>query len=43
MAFRLVHTADIHFDSPLAPLALRDPELELIGGATRRAFVLAVE
>jgi hypothetical protein len=40
MAFRLVHTADIHFDSPLA---LRDPELELIGGATRRAFVLAVE
>ncbi len=37
--FRFVHTADIHLDSPLRSLALRDPELaELIGGATRRTF-----
>lgn len=37
--FRFVHTADIHLDSPLRSLALRDPDLaELIGGATRRAF-----
>ena len=44
MAFRFVHTADIHLDSPLATLALRDPELaELIGGATRKAFVVALE
>jgi DNA repair protein SbcD/Mre11 len=41
MAFRFVHTADVHLDSPLA---LRDPELaELIGGATRKAFVPALE
>ena len=44
MAFRFVHTADVHLDSPLATLALRDPELaELIGGATRKAFVAAIE
>jgi hypothetical protein len=44
MAFRFVHTADIHLDSPLATLALRDPELaELIGGATRKAFVMSLE
>ncbi len=44
MAFRFVHTADVHLDSPLATLALRDPELAaLIGGATRRAFVAALE
>ena len=42
MAFRFVHTADVHLDSPLATLALRDPELaDLIGGATRKAFVAA--
>jgi DNA repair protein SbcD/Mre11 len=36
MAFRFVHTADVHLDSPLA---LRDPELaDVIGGATRKAF-----
>ncbi|HEX5418864.1 MAG TPA: DNA repair exonuclease [Gammaproteobacteria bacterium] len=40
MAFRFVHSADIHLDSPLRSLALRDAELaELIGNATRRAFV----
>ena len=39
MPFRFVHTADIHLDSPLRSLALRDPALaELIGGATRLAF-----
>ena len=44
MAFRFVHTADIHLDSPLATLALRDPELaELIGGATRKAFAMSLE
>jgi hypothetical protein len=41
MAFRFVHTADIHLDSPLV---LRDPGLaDLIGGATRKAFFLVVE
>ncbi len=44
MGFRFVHTADLHLDSPLATLALRDPALaDLIGGATRRAFVVALE
>jgi DNA repair exonuclease SbcCD nuclease subunit len=37
--FRFVHTADIHLDSPLRSLALRDPALaELVGDASRRAF-----
>jgi DNA repair exonuclease SbcCD nuclease subunit len=44
MAFRFVHTADVHLDSPLATLALRDPELaELISGATRKAFVAVID
>ena len=44
MALRFVHTADIHLDLPLATLALGDSELvELIGGATRKAFVASVE
>ncbi|KAA5606690.1 DNA repair exonuclease [Roseospira marina] len=44
MPFRFVHTADIHLDSPLRSLALRDPALaDLIGGATRAAFVATVE
>jgi hypothetical protein len=44
MAFRFVHTADVHLDSFLAMLALRDSELaELIGGAARKAFVVALE
>lgn len=39
MAFRFVHAADIHLDSPLRSLALRDPGLaDLIGNATRQAF-----
>ena len=44
MAFQFVHTADVHLDSPLATLALRDPELaDLIGGATRKAFVAVID
>jgi hypothetical protein len=44
MAIRFVHTADVQLDSPLATLALRDPELaELIGVATRKAFVATLE
>ena len=44
MAFRFVHTADIHLDSPLRTLALREPALaEMIGGATRKAFAAVIE
>lgn len=44
MPFRFVHTADVHLDSPLRSLALRDPDLaELIGNATRRAFVNTID
>lgn len=39
MRFRFVHTADLHLDSPLAAVALRDPALAArIGAATRTAF-----
>jgi exonuclease SbcD len=39
VAFRFVHTADIHLDSPLQSLALRHNELsDLIGTATREVF-----
>ena len=44
MSFRFVHTADIHLDSPLRSLALRDPALaDLIGNATRKAFIGVVD
>jgi DNA repair exonuclease SbcCD nuclease subunit len=44
MVYRFIHTADIHLDSPLKTLALRDPTLaELIGDATRRAFVNIID
>ena len=44
MAYRFVHAADVHLDSPLRSLALRDPDLaDLIGNATRRAFVDIVD
>jgi exonuclease SbcD len=44
LAYRFVHAADIHLDSPLRSLALRDADLaELIGNATRRAFVTIVD
>lgn len=44
MAFRFVHTADIHLDSPLRSLALRDPEVAaLVGTATRQAFARTID
>jgi DNA repair exonuclease SbcCD nuclease subunit len=44
VTYRFVHAADIHLDSPLRSLALRDPSLaNLIGNATRRAFVRVVD
>ncbi|HQS46580.1 MAG TPA: metallophosphoesterase, partial [Xanthobacteraceae bacterium] len=44
MPFRFIHAADIHLDSPLRSLALRDPELAaLIGTATRRAFTRIID
>ena len=44
MPFRFVHTADIHLDSPLRSLAMRDPELAaLIGDATRQGLVGIVD
>ncbi len=44
MPYRFVHAADIHLDSPLKSLALRDVELaEMIGNATRQAFVTIIE
>ena len=44
MPFRFVHAADVHLDSPLRSLALRDPSLaDLIGNATRRAFIGIVD
>ena len=39
MAFRFIHTADLHLDSPLKSLALADPDLaEAVGTATRQAY-----
>lgn len=39
-----MHSADIHLDSPLRSLALRDADLaQLIGNATRRAFINIVD
>ena len=44
MAYRFVHTADTHLNSPLRSLALRNPELaELIGNGTREAFLNIIE
>lgn len=44
MPFRFVHTADIHLDSPLRSLAMRDPALaDLVGSATRAAFVRIID
>lgn len=44
MAFKFVHTADIHLDSPLSSLALRDAGLaELVGNATRTTFTRIVD
>ncbi|MCA1439106.1 exonuclease SbcCD subunit D [Ensifer sp. IC4062] len=44
MPFRFVHTADLHLDSPLRSLALRNAELaELVRGATRGALTSIVD
>lgn len=44
MAFRFVHTADIHLDSPLRSLAMRDEEVAgLIETATRRSFANTIQ
>ncbi|PTM98874.1 metallophosphoesterase family protein [Mycoplana dimorpha] len=44
MPFRFVHTADLHLDSPIASLALRNPELaDLVRGATRRTLERIVD
>jgi DNA repair exonuclease SbcCD nuclease subunit len=44
MPFRFVHTADIHLDSPLRSLALRNGDLAaLVGDATRQALVAIVD
>ncbi|WP_307278222.1 metallophosphoesterase [Phyllobacterium ifriqiyense] len=44
MPFRFIHTADIHLDSPLRSLSLRDPDLaSLIGDATRQALIAIID
>lgn len=43
-AYRFVHAADIHLDSPLRSLALRDPRLaEFIGSASRQVLARIVD
>ena len=44
MPYRFVHTADLHLDSPLGSLAMRDPALaERIDAATRASFERIVD
>jgi len=44
VAYRFVHTADLHLDSPLKSLALRDAALaEVIGNASRAVFTRIIE
>lgn len=44
MPFRFVHTADLHLDSPLRSLALKNPELaDLVRGASRTALIRIVD
>jgi len=44
VTFRFVHTADLHLDSPLISLALRDPELTAeVGVASRTALTRIVD
>ena len=44
MSFRFIHTADIHLDSPLRSLAMRNGDLaDLIGDATRQSLVSIVD
>ena len=43
-AYRFVHAADVHLDSPLRSLALRDPRLaEFVGNASRQVFSRIVD
>ncbi|AGT08839.1 metallophosphoesterase family protein [Paracoccus aminophilus] len=44
MTFKFLHTADLHLDSPLKALALRDPDLaETVGTATRTTLTRIVD
>lgn len=44
MAFRFIHTADLHLDAPLRAIALRDPDLaQQVGTASRSAFSRIVD
>lgn len=44
MAFRFIHTADIHLDSPLVSLAMRNGELaEVVANATRQVLERIVD
>ena len=44
MPFRFVHTADLHLDSPLRSLAMRNGDLaELIGDATRQTLTAIID
>ncbi len=44
MPFRFLHTADLHLDSPIASLALRNGDLaDLVRGASRRVFERIVD
>ena len=41
---KILHTADIHLDSPLRSLALRDPDLrDQVHTATRSAFTRIID
>lgn len=42
MPFRLVHAADLHLDSPLRSLALRDEDLAALIGSAGRAALAAI-
>lgn len=44
MAIKFIHTADVHLDSPLHTLAVRDLEIaDIVGLATRHAFLNIIE
>lgn len=44
MSFRFVHTADVHLDSPLITLALKDAAAaEAVANATRQAFCNTID
>ena len=44
MTFRFIHTADVHLDSPLLSLALKEPDAaEVVANATRQTFAKTVD